>query len=140
MKVNSRQTGFTLVEVMVALVIVSVGLAAITVSLSQHANNSRKMRDMTLASFIAGNTLTTLRLQPDFPDVGRSTDELEYANRDWLVTTVIVESGIEGLRRADVSIADALEPDRNIRTVTGFVSAIRSLPRGQQPSYSGLGT
>ncbi|MEO0575517.1 MAG: type II secretion system minor pseudopilin GspI [Pseudomonadota bacterium] len=135
----SKQSGFTLIEVMVALVIVAVGLSTISVSLSQHASNSRKLRDMTLASFIAGNTLTTLRLQPEFPDIGRSTDELEFANREWLVTTFVQESGIEGLRRADVSIAEAVNPDRNIRTVTGFVSSVRSLPRSQLPSFSGLG-
>ncbi|MFK8053524.1 MAG: type II secretion system minor pseudopilin GspI [Woeseiaceae bacterium] len=132
--------GFTLVEVMVALVIAALGLTAIAVSLQQHADTSRKLRDQTLALFIASNAIAEIRLEGGFPDVGRSTDEVTFANREWIVVTVIQESGIEGLRRTDVSVAEKDNPDRNLRTVAGFVSRLPTLPAATIPGYASLDT
>lgn len=130
--------GFTLIEVMVALVIASLGLAAIAVALQQHTSTAMKLRDRTLALYIASNAITTLRLSNEFPDVGRSTDELDYASREWLIETRIQESGIEGLRRIDVTISRADAPDRAVRTVAGFVSRTPQTPPGVAPVFADL--
>lgn len=133
-----RQHGFTLLEIMVALVIASLGLAAVSVALQKHASDSGKMRDRTLALYVASNAIAELRLEGGYPDVGRSTNEVTFANRDWLVVTVIQESGIDGLRRIDVTVADNLNPERNIRTVAGFISRNATLPGNSVPNFSTL--
>ncbi|MEL6870191.1 MAG: type II secretion system minor pseudopilin GspI [Pseudomonadota bacterium] len=135
---SGSERGFTLVEVLVALVVAAVGISAVAVAMSQHADNTRRLRDATLAAFIAGNTLTILRMSADAPDVGRTTEEVEYAQRDWLVTTVIQESGIPSLLRADVSVADARKPDRTLRTINGFLAEAAPLPVNARPSFSAL--
>jgi general secretion pathway protein I len=60
--VAQRQNGFTLIEVMVALVIVALSLTAVTASMSQMIDASQAMRDRTYASWIALNRIAEFRL------------------------------------------------------------------------------
>lgn len=134
-----RQQGFTLIEVLVALAIASVSLIAIATELGKQADYARRMRDQTLAMYVASNAITELRLNAAFPDVGRTTDETTFANRRWQVVTVVAESGIEGLRRVDVAVSEAERPDEPVRTVAGFVTNRPSMPGAARPSFGGLG-
>ena len=113
--------GFTLIETVVALVIVSLGMTAVYMQLSQFASNNVYLRDKTLASWIASNTLTELSLATEWPEVGDSEDEIEYADREWQLTIEISSTEIENLRRADVSVALADEPERIIHRVSALI-------------------
>lgn len=112
--------GFTLLEVMIALVIVALSLTAVAASMSQMIFNSKMMRDRTYASWIAQNRIAEIRLAPTTPDVGASNGEVQYANVDWTWRAVVSETGVDDLYRIDVSVSFAGSDD-NIRTVTGFV-------------------
>ncbi|HNP65782.1 MAG TPA: type II secretion system minor pseudopilin GspI [Woeseiaceae bacterium] len=115
-----RRSGFTLIEVMVALVIVSLSLIAVTASMNQMIDAAETMRNRTYASWIAQNRIAELRLAFATPDVGTSSGEVEYANTDWSWRAVVSETGVEDLYRIDVSVSFAGSDD-SIRTVTGFV-------------------
>ena len=112
--------GFTLVEVMVALVIVSFALTAVAASMNQMVDASRAMRDRTYASWIAQNRIAELRLAAATPDVGSSNGEVQYANTDWTWRTTVSETGVDELYRIDVAVAFVGSED-TIRTVTGFM-------------------
>ena len=114
-------SGFTLIEVMVALTIVALSLTAVTASISQMINAAESMRNRTYASWIALNRITELRLAEDTPDVGASNGEVLYANTDWSWRAVVSETGVDDLYRIDVAVSLAGSDDV-IRTVTGFVS------------------
>ena len=58
----ARTRGFTLVEVLVALVIVAMALAALMITVSSTARTSGYLRDKTVAQWIALNRLTEVRL------------------------------------------------------------------------------
>jgi general secretion pathway protein I len=60
--VTQRSRGFTLVEVLVALVVVALGLAALMVAVQGAARTSGYLRDKTLAQWIALNRITEVRL------------------------------------------------------------------------------
>ena len=113
-------SGFTLIEVMVALSIVALSLTAVIASISQMINAAESMRNRTYASWIAQNRITELRLAAEVPEVGSSNGEVQYANTDWSWRAVVAETGVDDLFRIDVSVSLAGSED-NIRTVTGFV-------------------
>jgi general secretion pathway protein I len=112
--------GFTLLEVMVALTIVSLSLIFVATSMSQMVFEAQTMRNRTYASWIAQNRIAELRLAPATPDVGASNGEVQFASADWSWRAVVSETGVEDLFRIDVSVSFAGSDD-NIRTVTGFV-------------------
>ncbi len=78
-----RQPGFTLLEVLVALVIVALGLMAAFGQVNQSLTVSSRLRDKTLAHWIASNEMTRMRLLADFPAIGTRSDEVEMARTNW---------------------------------------------------------
>jgi general secretion pathway protein I len=113
--------GFTLIETVVALLIVALGMTAVYMQIGQFASTAILMQDKTLASWIGSNVVTELSLARDWPELGDSEEEIEYASRLWLVTIEITETEIENLRRADVSVALSDRPERVIHTVSGLI-------------------
>jgi general secretion pathway protein I len=67
------QAGFTLLEVLVALAIVSVALAACMRALGVSASSARSLQQRSLALQAAENRLAELRLSRAFPAPGRTT-------------------------------------------------------------------
>ena len=74
MTTASTQTGFTLIEVLIALAIVSVALAAGMRALGVSASGAQAMQQRSLALQAAENQLAELRLLRAFPAPGRKSD------------------------------------------------------------------
>ena len=119
-KPTQRQRAFTLIEVMVALVIVALSLSAVVASVSQMVVAATAMQERTYASWIAQNKISEIRLSDTVPDVSEDDDEVVFANIDWALTTTISETGVDNLYRIDVAVSYA-GTEQVIRTVTGFV-------------------
>jgi general secretion pathway protein I len=121
---SERAAGFTLVEVMVALAIAGLSLAAVAASISQMVDAGSAMQERTYASWIAQNKITELRLANVIPEVSTTTGEVEYAALEWAWRATISESGVDNLFRVDVEVSYAGSDDI-IRTVTGFIGEPR---------------
>ena len=117
---SPRPAGFTLIEVMVALVIVSLALAGVAASMGQMIDTANTMRDRTFASWIAQNKIAEMRLSGDMPEVGESSGEVDYANTTWAWTAEVDETGVENLLKVDVTVSYA-GSDEPVRLVTGFI-------------------
>lgn len=117
---SERAAGFTLVEVMVALAIAGLSLAAVAASISQMVDAGSAMRQRTYASWIAQNKIAELRLANLVPEVSSTTGEVEYAAQQWAWRATISETGVENLFRVEVEVSIAGSDDV-IRTVTGFI-------------------
>ncbi|MDJ0927705.1 MAG: type II secretion system minor pseudopilin GspI [Gammaproteobacteria bacterium] len=114
--------GFTLLEVLVALVIIGLGLTAVFGQLNQSLVAAVVLRDKTLAYWIAADRITELRVAGDFPDVGETDDEIEMAGQQWAYTLRFSDVGVPNFRRVDVDVALASDPDRQLATVAGFLA------------------
>lgn len=117
---SGRQQGFTLIEVMVALVIVALSLGAVAASLSQMADAGFSMQQRTYASWIAQNKIAEMRLANVVPEVKETEGEVMFAGAEWRWTATVSETGVENLFRVEVAVALAAN-DENIRQVTGFI-------------------
>lgn len=114
------QRGFTLIEVMVALVIVALSLGAVMASISQMADAGYTMQQRTYASWIAQNQIAEMRLANVVPEVTETSGEVLFADQDWLWNATVSETGVENLFRVDVEVSLAVSGER-IRSVTGFI-------------------
>lgn len=116
-----RCRGFTLLEVMVALAIVSIGLIAAFNAVIQMAHSTTTLRERAFADWIAMNQLTELRVAGEFPDVGRFDGDVEFAGREWRWEASVSETGVEDLRRIDISVAYIEQPEDLVTLMTGFI-------------------
>lgn len=112
--------GFTLVEVLVALSVLAIALAAAVQAATVTAESASDLRERTFAHWIADNQLTEMQAGGAW-STGRSTDERAFAGREWPLTIVVEETQFEHVRRVRVSVAAPDDKEQVITTVQGVL-------------------
>lgn len=117
------QRGFTLIEVLVALAIVSIALFAGTQAVSSLLSGAERQSDTLLAHTCAENELFKVRLSRQMPSVGNSEQSCEQAGRNYLVRIEVRPTPNPSFRRVDARVS-RLEGDReqavlSVATVVG---------------------
>jgi general secretion pathway protein I len=125
-----RARGFTLVEVLVALVIVAVGLGALMVAVNGTARTSGYLRDKTIAQWIALNRLSEVRLIVSKFGQNTDTGELDFANRKWHYDTRYFNTSIGTMQRVVVRVyaGDAKTKGNPVAQAIGFLGTSLSTP------------
>lgn len=101
------QKGFTLIEVLVALSIVAVALAAGSKAMGALIANSERKTDVFLAQLCAENALASVRLAAQLPAIGKTEAACEQAGRRLAVELVTSATVNPSLRRVDARISTA---------------------------------
>jgi general secretion pathway protein I len=104
---RAKAGGFTLIEVLVALVIVAVGMSALMGALSSSAKTVTYMQDKTLAEWVALNQIAVIRLglkQGTLPPTGTTNGDIDFANRSWHWRQDVLASQVPGINRIDVKV------------------------------------
>ena len=122
--------GFTLIEVMVALVIVAFGMGAVLASLSSAAGNIAALHDKTLAQWIALNRLSEVRLNLNKFGQNTDTGEIDFANRTWHYDTRYFDTSIATMKRVVVRVyaGDAKTKGNPLAESTGFLGSALAVP------------
>jgi type II secretion system protein I len=125
-----RARGFTLVEVLVALMIVALGLTALVVAVRGTARTSGYLRDKTLAQWIALNRLSEVRL--NVVKFGQNTDtgELDFGNRKWHYDTRYFSTSVASMKRIVVRVylGDAKTKGNPVAQAVGFLGSSLATP------------
>ena len=86
-----KHTGFTLIEVLVALAIFAISVTALTGTFQSNINNAARLKDKTMATWVAQNKLVELKaaynVDRTVPSTSRKKDKVDFAGRQWLVET-----------------------------------------------------
>ncbi len=130
--------GFTLLEVLAALVIVAIGMLGVIEAVSQTARNASYVREKTIAHWIAMNQLTRVRIAAQAPKIDKSSDEVDMGGRRWRWTMEVQQTPVESVRRIDISVRpEDAEEGSSLATVTGFYGAALAQPGTTQISWQG---
>lgn len=115
--------GFTLMEVLVALAVLAISLAAVSKSMNAYIENAIYLRDKTLAHWIAMNKITELRLQSTFFSIGESRGKSLMSNREWTWELKVSPTIDPDLRQLDISIylIDNTQK-KSLTLLTGFIT------------------
>ncbi len=111
--------GFTLIEVLVALGIVAVALAAGARTSAALTQNAQRQADVLLAQLCAENTLTRLRLARQMPPVGETTSECVQGARELQVQLLVQPTPNPNFLRVQARVTIASEPMLALSTVLG---------------------
>ena len=98
--------GFTLIEVLVALAIVAVALAAGLRAAGVLTDNAQRLSDVMAAQWCAENQLTNLRLSRMFPGVGDADFSCEQLGRSYVGKLVTRPTPNPSFRRVDAIVND----------------------------------
>lgn len=120
---SSHSRGFTLIEVMIALIIFSVIAVSVGRSASIYINNAARLNLKTEALMIAEQELNAFILEPDFPASKTTTYDLELGDKTWSITRKVTSlAKITYIKQIEISVAEKGElfgKDYPIITLTG---------------------
>ena len=76
------QKAFTLLEVLIALAVLSIGMITLVKVSNQNTLQALYLKDKTIAQWVAINKVNEVKLA-GWPNTGRSTGEVEMADHTW---------------------------------------------------------
>ena len=82
---NNKNTGFTLVEILVALTILAITMGAYLSQLNTQISQTHSIRNRTLAHWAAQNHLATMRISKQWPALGQQTFSGLQGQQEWRI-------------------------------------------------------
>jgi general secretion pathway protein I len=119
---QAAERGFTLLEVLVALAIAAVGLAAVSRALYQNIEVADRLEQKMVATWVASNHLSELQINREYLLSGSTRDTRKMAQREWRVEAEFTPTGDNQIVRVDVSVYEGDAQGRVAAKVFGFLS------------------
>ncbi|OZG73572.1 type II secretion system protein GspI [Hahella sp. CCB-MM4] len=120
------QSGFTLLEVLVALLIFAISATALMSGMSQVLHQQERLEEKTFGNWIAENRVNEILIMNEFPKAGEKKEDLDYAGRHWQIKEAIINTPNPLMRRVEVSVNVYMSDNINVKpvtTVTSFIGA-----------------
>ena len=117
----AKRTGFTLIEVLVALAIVSIALMSALRAAGQGTNNVGELRSRLLAGWVAENLLAEHRARRDWLPLGMQRGTGREGGLDFAWREEVIATPNPAFRRIDVRVFATAEESHSLAHLTGFV-------------------
>ena len=115
------QRAFTLIEILIAVAILAIALAATTRAASLAIDSSFETRHRLLATWAAENRIAELRARRTFPAPNTTQLNAEQAGVALVIEEPVSDTQNPTIRRVDLAVADARDPNRVLTKITAFV-------------------
>ncbi len=114
--------GFTLLEVLIAVAILAVALAATTRAASLATDGTLETRHRLLATWAAENRVAELRARSIFPAIATTRLTTEQGGLTLAVEETVTDTPNPAIRRVDLAVTLARDPSRVLSRLTAYVS------------------
>jgi general secretion pathway protein I len=118
---NPVSAGFTLIEILVAVAILAVALAAVQRAGSLATDSARETRARLAATWAASNRVAEVRARGQFPSPASNRLDVEQAGLRLVIDETVTDTPNPAIRRLDLAVSDAREPGRVLANLTAFV-------------------
>lgn len=119
--VTTHNNGFTLLEILVALAILAIALAAIVTEVNLDIRNATYLREKTLAHWVAMNKVTEWHVSGDWPSPGSSHGDMLMAEHEWAWQLTVSTTEDENVRRMDVEVRADENEEKPTTTVIAYI-------------------
>ncbi len=113
--------GFTLIEILVALAVLSIISMAVMNSGGAAVENAAYLKNRTLAHWVAMNKAAELQLSPEWVAVATVQGAAEMAGREWRWSVTGQETPDSGIRRADIKVRRDEDDEEPLATLLIFL-------------------
>ena len=116
---SGRMSGLSLIEVLVALVILALTLATASQAISGWLRSSQRQADSLRAEWCADNALTALRLARQMPGIGSNTQTCAQAGQSLQVQVDVNPTPNPAFFRVDVQVFNAQHSVLRVTSILG---------------------
>ena len=103
-KIETQSAGFTLLEVMVALAVAAIGLGAVSKSMTSNVDVAVKLKNRTIATWVASNRMAELRMERQFVGSGGNTERTEMGGVEWRVEDNYTLSADPNITKVEIRV------------------------------------
>lgn len=96
--------GFTLIEVLVALAVLSIALAAVVRTMGQSIDLATDLRERTVALWVAHERAVALQLGNTWPNLDTTRGKAEMGGREWEWQQQVTSTEVADMRRVDIEV------------------------------------
>jgi len=114
--------GFTLIEVVVALAVIAIALAAVIQATGHQAATAAALGERALAHWVAMNRIAEVQLQAAPPEPGTSRGSERMGGREWRWSVTVADTPDPAVRRITVDVRPGASEAGALVTRTGFVA------------------
>jgi general secretion pathway protein I len=123
-KTHTNQSGFTLIECLVALLIIAIVLASATRSIGLAVDDVHDAYAREAANWVADNQYNQYYLDSVYPDLGNDTKNVTMAGIDFNVETVVSATPNQYFRRLEIAVSEKKKPKyvlfRNVNFIAQY--------------------
>jgi general secretion pathway protein I len=114
--------GFTLLEVLIALAVVSIALAALVSAIGTQTRITERLRAKAFAQIVAGNVYNELRLAERWPEVGERDGRSTMAQQRFTWRMAIKTTELPDMRRVEISVLRDADTSTNSAAADPLIS------------------
>ena len=119
---RNLRTGFTLIEVLVALAILAVALAAAVRASGTAADGTVELKERLIATWIAQDRLAEYAALPRWPEIGAREGTAEQAGVQFAWRETVSGTPNQRFRRVEVQVFPARAPNHALATLVGYAT------------------
>ena len=117
-----KNRGFTLLEVLVALTIVSLALGALISTSGSHASSAGYLKQKTIAHWVAMNEITRLQVQKEWPGKGDFNGSTQMAGTEWYWKRTVQETEDKNSRQVEFRIYLDEDREYSLTRLVGYIA------------------
>lgn len=125
--------GFSLIEVLVALLVLAIAFGASVSAVSQSANTLEALRDRTEANALLSERLDELRLAANWPPTGEKAQSFTNNKRKWYWRRVTLDTADSDVRKVEMEVGLDKTDTRAAITLVTRIAYIRRENISAQP-------
>ena len=113
--------GFTLIEILIAVAILAIALAATTRAASIATDGALETRQRVLATWAAENRVAELRARAVWPATATTRFGTQQGGMSLVIEEAVTDTPNPSIRRIDLAVADTRSPERILMRLTAYV-------------------
>ncbi|VAX09533.1 hypothetical protein MNBD_GAMMA26-321 [hydrothermal vent metagenome] len=119
---HKAEAGFSLLEVLVALAVLAIAMAALIEATGRSVSNQARLENKTVAHWVAQNQLALLRVADDTPALGGQQGVEKMAGRTWDWQAQLSQTADLDVMRVEVEVR--MEDEETVYAhLTGYIEA-----------------
>lgn len=123
---KTKISGFTLIEVMLALAVFSIAGIALLSTASNNARNMGHLESTMFANWVTSNQLVTASLSKEWPPKNNLKGEVELAGRAWFWKQTVIKTTDDDMRAIVMEVRLHENDELAVSSLTTYVSKVEN--------------